>query len=216
LEYRLKFRFYFEDYQPETASSPASHKEMSRLYWQTEAGASEYDVPQCREGTPPSQCIHEITSEWHVYDFVDGNEQSTAGIELIYAGPHCHAPTCLSMELYNADTGDLLCHSDAIKGSGSGLYDEHGYLSIPPCLWSENDDDGTPSPVFLPFNTRLLSIKRANSTYPHTGEMASWQMRGVIIPTQDNNSNESIEYATATSPRLRTTLSKGNDSDEDM
>jgi hypothetical protein len=46
--------------------------------------------------------------------------------------------------------------------------------------------------------------------------MASWQMRGVVIPTKDNDPNESIEYVTATSPRLRTTLSKGNDSDEDM
>jgi hypothetical protein len=91
LEYRLKFRFYFEDYQPQTASSPASHKDLIRLYWMTEAWASEYDVPQCAPGTPSSQCIHVITSQWQVKDFVNADEDSTEGLELIYAGPHCHA-----------------------------------------------------------------------------------------------------------------------------
>jgi len=27
------------------------------------------------------------------------------GINLIYAGGHCHAPSCISLNLYNADTG---------------------------------------------------------------------------------------------------------------
>jgi hypothetical protein len=32
-------------------------------------------------------------------------------------GPgHCHAPSCLSMELYNADTGMLLCRHDPVYG----------------------------------------------------------------------------------------------------
>ena len=31
------------------------------------------------------------------------------GINLIYAGGHCHAPSCISMELFHADTGKLLC-----------------------------------------------------------------------------------------------------------
>ena len=29
---------------------------------------------------------------------------------------HCHAPSCLSMELYNADTGMLLCRHDPVYG----------------------------------------------------------------------------------------------------
>ena len=41
-------------------------------------------------------------------------------------------------------------------------------------------------PVFLPFHGNLTSIKRNNNTYLHYGEMASWQMRGVLanLPTQ--------------------------------
>jgi hypothetical protein len=87
------------------------------------------------------------------------------------------------MELYNADTGQLLCHVDTLKGSGSAdAYDEKGFIAIPPCLWSINASfDGLPTPPFLPLNATLLSIKRANSTWSHTGEMASWQMRGVLV-----------------------------------
>ena len=35
--------------------------------------------------------------------------QKMQGINLIYAAGHCHAPSCISMELYHADTGKLLC-----------------------------------------------------------------------------------------------------------
>lgn len=120
LEYHLKYRFYFEEFREQTATQPASHKQLVRLYWMTEAvsfqtfekdeeafdrvacmlmrhstfaqGAQEYDVPQCEAGTPPSQCIHVITSQWQVRECVDANEETTAGVELIYAAPHCHAP----------------------------------------------------------------------------------------------------------------------------
>jgi hypothetical protein len=87
------------------------------------------------------------------------------------------------MELYNADTGQLLCHVDMLRGSGgTEPFDERGYIAIPPCLWSSNGtNDGLSPPHFLPLNATLLSIKRANSTWPHTGEMASWQMRGVLV-----------------------------------
>jgi Stress up-regulated Nod 19 len=188
LEYRLKFRFYFENYQAASGNQPPSHKNLNRVYWQTEAGAGEYDVPQCTPNTPPSQCVHVITSQWQVRECLDANLDMVEGVHLIYAAPHCHAPVCLSMELYNADTGQLLCHMEPLRGTGSSAeqYDEAGYIAIPPCLWSEdpNRTEGLPLPDLLQLNTTLLSIKRANSTFPHTGEMASWQMRGVVIPRE--------------------------------
>ena len=45
-----------------------------------------------------------------------GNITDFDGIHLIYAGGHCHAPSCISMELYNADTGKLLCHHSPVYG----------------------------------------------------------------------------------------------------
>ena len=90
-----------------------------------------------KQGTPSSMCTHEITAHFTVADMAqrcdirknpgcwgedyDKNHQvtlaqfpfspccGTQGIKLIYAGGHCHAPSCISMELFHADTGKLLC-----------------------------------------------------------------------------------------------------------
>ena len=81
------------------------------------------------------------------------------GIQLIYAGPHCHAPSCVSMELYLANTGELLCGMRAAFGAGSGApYDELGYATLPPCLWGRAEDGLLPPPL-LPLDAVLLSIK---------------------------------------------------------
>ena len=114
LEYRLKFRFYFQEYTRPTREKPASHHSLARLYWQTEAHAGEYDVEQCEPEVPRDQCVHMITSRWKVSDMMvncsprpdaawctgKGSKQAneTQGVKLIYAAPHCHAPSCLSME----------------------------------------------------------------------------------------------------------------------
>ena len=66
LTYHLKFRFYFEPYEPATDTEPASHQNLIRLYWQTEALAGEYDVPKKDDNTPPHEAIHEITARWQV------------------------------------------------------------------------------------------------------------------------------------------------------
>merc|ERR1712192_190718 len=43
--YHLKFRFYFQPYSPAIGSAPASHRNLLRMYYQTEAWSSEYDIP---------------------------------------------------------------------------------------------------------------------------------------------------------------------------
>ena len=68
LSYHLKFRFYYQPYRPETRAGPATHQNLIRLYWQTEALAGEYDIPKCDATSPPEQCIHEITAHWQVSD----------------------------------------------------------------------------------------------------------------------------------------------------
>ena len=59
-EYHLKYRFYFRMYDPATVQP------LVRLYHQTEAFAGEYDVMQCKPGTPPELCVQTITSRWSV------------------------------------------------------------------------------------------------------------------------------------------------------
>lgn len=216
LEYQLKFRFYFEDYQEaaptqdedvdhqeQSVATKPSHQNLVRLSWATEGNAGEYDILQCRNNTPPSQCVQVITNHFRLRDMVHDcpthrdasgcsgtgskDPNRTLGIELIYASAHCHAPACLSMELYHAQTGELLCRVQPIYGqSVYQVFDEHGYLALPPCLWGR-EEEGLAAPILLPLDTELLSIKRNNNTLPHTGEMALWQMRGVVVPKEQNN-----------------------------
>lgn len=192
-EYRLKFRFYFEEYSP---GPKPSHVNLIRLYHMTEMRNGEYDIVPCLPGTPPESCVQVLTARWKVRDMMracpsgqrvdctgsDSTDASkVAGLHLLYAGPHCHAPDCLSMELYNADTGRLLCRMEPEFGASDEVYDERGYVALPPCLWGDISE-GLQQPELLPLDTTLLSIKRNNNTVGHYGEMASWQMRAAVIP----------------------------------
>jgi hypothetical protein len=74
-----------------------------------------------------------------------------------------------------------------IVGQGEKeTYDEPGYIAIPPCLWGDAAD-GLQEPVLLPLDTTLLSIKQCNSTMHHTGDMAMWQMRGIVVPKEEEH-----------------------------
>ena len=174
MTYRIKFRFWFQEYQ--------NHQQLVRPYFQTEAFSGEYDVPKCEPGTPYEERIHSITGRWQVKDMVDANiRKNTMGLKFIYAGPHCHAPTCISMELYNADTGQLICGVIPEYGKGrlNVSFDELDYIRVDPCVWGE--DAGLMEPMFLSWDTNLTSIKKNNNTNAHYGEMASWQTRAVLV-----------------------------------
>lgn len=199
MRYHMKFRFWFQEYN--VTGTNASHHDLQRFYYQTEAWAGEYDVPpafatpgipivgypnwpqgkvtpgtSCTGPCPDGDrcvCAHSLVYKWTV-----------SNIRLIYAGGHCHAPSCIKMELYRNDTGhemELLCRQVPIKGKGfihDDKYDELGYIALPPCLWG--DDKGLQPSVLLPENTPLVSVKYNRNTHVgHYGEMASWQMRGL-------------------------------------
>jgi len=203
----MKFRFWFQEYKPATGSVAASHSNLPRIYYQTEAHAGEYDIPPafarpgelipgygkwpenkptpgttctgtCPDG-PDCHCEHTITYHFEV-----------SNIRLLYAGGHCHAPSCISIELWENSTGtpNLLCHQLPAYGTGNvtkDKYDEAGYLALPPCLWSDKGGEGLEPSVWLPAKTPMFSIKRnLNTQLGHYGEMASWQMRGVNFPPQ--------------------------------
>ena len=85
LVYYQKYRFYYQPYEP--ARHVIVHP---RAVWAIGAWIGEYDVPQCKPGTPPSQCRHEI---WGVVTAGGDN------LHIAAAHFHCHAPTCLAMEI---------------------------------------------------------------------------------------------------------------------
>eukprot|EP01046_Picozoa_sp_COSAG06_P004689 COSAG06_NODE_200_length_20386_cov_35.829547_5_plen_749_part_00 len=214
LRYHMKFRFWYQEYNATgppvskgvAALTNASHVDLPRIYWTTEANAGEYDIPpafykpgekkivgypevgpypeltpgssctgNCPDG-PDCECEHTITYN-----------NTVSNMRLIYAGGHCHAPACKGIWLHRNDPGhemELLCHQAPIYGNGTGvsskagIYDEKGYLALPPCLWG--DEPGLHPSILLPPNTPLVSIKKNVNTHSgHFGEMASWQMRGI-------------------------------------
>jgi len=207
LKYHMKFRFWFQEYKPQAPNSIASkpsHYNLDRIYQQTEANAGEYDIPPAFAkpgfpipgydkwpankttpgttctGTCPDgddcECVHTIHYKWI--------ENPTKPMRLIYAGGHCHAPSCISMELYRNDTGELLCLQSPKIGKGTvtdgNKFDEEGYIAVPPCLWGA--DKGLQPSILLPAGTPLLAIKKNRNTHMgHYGEMASWQMRGTFF-----------------------------------
>jgi len=201
LRYHIKFRFWFQEYKV-TGVGRASHADLPRIYYQTEAFAGEYDVPpafalpnlpvvgypdwplnkptpgttctgKCPDG-PDCKCKHTIHYNWNI-----SNQR------LLYAGGHCHAPSCLSLKLYRNDTGvpKLLCSQIPWYGQGNfpeDKYDEAGYIAIPPCLWSDDPNEGLEPTQWIGPNTPMYSIiEQDNTKSGHFGQMASWQMRGV-------------------------------------
>ena len=97
---------------------------------------------------------------------------SYSGITPLVITPHCHAPSCLRQELYNADTGDLICRVDARYGSGYEAFNEAGYIALSPCLFGHQD--GLFNPITLTPDTNITAIKVFNNTYRHLGQMAQW------------------------------------------
>lgn len=79
----------------------------------------------------------------------------------------CHAPTCLAMELWNNQTGELLCRQTPIYGGTGDVtigdkFDEPGYILVPPCLWG---DDPALEPMPLVSGVELTIKAITNSTY---------------------------------------------------
>ena len=189
--YRMKFRLYYEPVTPETRNA-------FFMFITNEAGAGEYDIPQCNRTLHPDaeDCVHTLTGEFTVEDSMrrcssksdafcspGWPTEANASVDLLRAGTHCHAPACLNETLYNLDTGEVICFNVPLYGEGtfpsSGQhFDEAGYaVGIPPCLWG-SEEEGLLPPPRVGLKTRLRSVKHVNNTLYHYGVMAQWQMRG--------------------------------------
>lgn len=99
---------------------------------------------------------------------------------LIMAGGHCHSPACLSLELYDEDKQELLCRVTPRMGQGDAVWDEAGYVWLPPCQWGDAADGLRPPPV-LSLDANLSVVKQANVTAYHYGVMGIFQMRGAYL-----------------------------------
>merc|ERR1712039_428815 len=104
---------------------------------------------------------------------------SATGISFKTIHGHCHAPTCINFELWNADTNELICRQTPVYGKTNSTFDELGYITVPPCVFGDEADGLTPLPV-LSYETRLFSTKKCRADTGHYGEMSLWQTYGVF------------------------------------
>ena len=177
-----------------TTTTAASHVQGVRFAWGGMATPTEYEVPQCKKGTPTEECSHVIHGTFAVKDIQcrepapecalwKGNKAT--GIGFLKINAHCHAPTCIEMTLWNADTDEIVCKQVGAYGGESmptingTRFNEEGYIAVPPCVWGSDDAMGV-KPLVLSMGTNLRAESRTNNTYGHHGEMAIWQIFGVV------------------------------------
>lgn len=163
------------------------------------ASPTEYDVPKCEEGkfgcakSKDGHWTHTMNGTWTVGDMHPirsrtGEPQiaNASGVKFLSIHGHCHAPTCITFELFNADTGEKICSQRPMYGSGNASEDfqEDGYINIAPCVFGVKEDY-LPTPPGgekgLPMSTRLYSKKVCHADYAHHGEMSLWQSYGVLV-----------------------------------
>ena len=176
MTFRLKARFWYEEF---FQFPKPTHSHLLRVFLSVEELAYEYDVPACGHGKAPQDCTYKTIAEYslsrqlrHQSEAVLLPTDSTT-FELAYAAPHCHAPSCLSMELFHEDR--LLCSGRPKYGADTG---DNYLIRIDPCMWG--NEYGLPPRIVLPLNATLRLVKLNNNTQPHTAEMASFQMRAVV------------------------------------
>jgi len=173
--YFLKWRYYFQEYVPATPTIPASHKHLHHWVFLIDANVNDYEEDNAHYG---HSSIGKI--EAHLTARKMGLEDvpsSFKGITSFVMTPHCHAPSCIREEFWNADTGEIICNVTARYGSpeyGSPgrVFNEADYIAIPPCIFG--DQPGLQKPFTLTPDTKITAVKYFNNTYRHLGQMAQW------------------------------------------
>lgn len=175
--YFLKWRYYFQEYVPGTPTTPPSHKHLHHWVFLIDEAVNDYEEDNVQDayGKPS---IGRITA--HITGAQMGIEDTPAVYNRftpMVMTPHCHAPSCMREELWNADTGEIICNVTANYGSpqyGSlhDVFNEANYISIPPCLFGYQP--GLQFPFNLTASTKLTAIKYFNNTFRHLGQMAQW------------------------------------------
>jgi hypothetical protein len=181
LVFHHKYRFWVQPYnktyhQPLILGESAGAAILIGSPW-------EYDVPKCAPGV--AGCAVENGTWVHT---IKGNRIGSR--TFVSLNNHCHAPTCLSAEVYacakgtaltdcNATTGKLICRTAPVYG-GTGnptqagtRFDEPGYIAIPDCEWG-SAEYGLEAPIDVT-GLPLHVVKKANATDGHYGEMSGGQ-----------------------------------------
>jgi hypothetical protein len=199
--YYLKWRYYFQEYspaqqqaapatrqqrqpQPQLASTPASHKALHHWVFLIDAAVNDYEEDNAHY---TQSSIGKISAHLTAANLCDagcdgagpGKESPslTKNVTLYVITPHCHAPSCIREELWDADRNILLCnvtarYGDERYGPTTKVFNEKNYVALPPCIFGHQA--GLREPFTLSPGTNLTATKYFNNTYRHLGQMAQW------------------------------------------
>jgi len=185
--YYLKWRYYFQEYEPPqpprdddaaastAAAAAASHKHLHHWVFLIDASVNDYEEDNAHYG---EASVGKITA--HITGATIGLEDTPktySTITPLVMTPHCHAPSCIREELWNADTNEIICNVTALYGDEkygalSEVFNEANYVAIPPCIFGAQE--GLQTPFALRADTNITAIKYFNNTYRHLGQMAQW------------------------------------------
>jgi hypothetical protein len=175
--YFLKWRYYFQEYVPPTPvlGIPASHLHLHHWVFLIDLAINDYEEDNAHYGT---QSVGKIEAHLTGKDMgLEDIPPSYKGIIPLVMTPHCHAPNCIREEIWNADTGEILCNSTARYGhedygSIGSVFNEANYIAISPCIFGYQA--GLQKPFTLSSGTNITAIKYFNNTFRHLGQMAQW------------------------------------------
>jgi len=184
--YYLKWRYYFQEYKPATSISEASHKHLHHWVFLIDAQVNDYEEDNAEYGKDSIGKIsaHLTAKEMGLEDLGKPTDDGAppvpnnfTTITPLVMTPHCHAPSCIRQEFWNADTGEIICNMTAMYGSekyGStdSIFNEKDYITILPCIYGHQP--GLQNPFNLTPETNITAIKYFNNTYRHLGQMAQW------------------------------------------
>jgi len=169
--YFLKWRYYFQEYVPATPAVPASHRHLHHFVFLIDANVNDYEEDNANYGTASMGKIsaHLTVQEMGIEDI----PKAFTRITPFMMSPHFHAPNGIREELWNADTGEILCNATSSYGSSATeVFNEPNYVAINPCIFGYQA--GLQKPFSLLPGTNVTAIKYFNNTYRHLGQMAQW------------------------------------------
>ena len=124
--YYLKWRYYFQEFKPAAPASPASHKHLHHWVFLIDEAVNDYEEDNAEYGVAS---VGKITARLQAKDMgledthspTDDGAPPVPGnfsqITPLVITPHCHAPSCIRQELWNADTGEIICNMTAQYGT---------------------------------------------------------------------------------------------------
>jgi len=184
--YYLKWRYYFQEYRPASDTESASHKHLHHWVFLIDAQVNDYEEDNAEYGVESVGWIaaHLKAKDMGLEDI--GKQTDDGGppvptnftsITPLVMTPHCHAPSCIRQEFWNADTGEIICnmtaaYGDEKYGSTKEVFNEADYIAILPCIFGYQP--GLQTPFNLTAETNITAIKYFNNTHRHLGQMAQW------------------------------------------